>query len=276
MKKKKKKKIVGREVKLYEIPEAWRPFVKGTAPPWNFWYASRPNEIFLDLDSNRATARALSVLRLAVRQKELPVSRVWLYSTPTPDHCHLIIELATWLPWQTRLAWSLWMGNDRLRAAYVLQRHVRMPWAEMGHDLLVTEKPYYRPPDAICHCKEKHKPKAITEKCLAMKFLLRDERSADYFTRTGKAPPRHKIRIPWGEVSLSQLKNWKETNVRTKRLLQRQGHVGAVPKVGRRQDTGRTKTGKYKTVGASLSTGNRPAVNNHIRASGRNRGKGKR
>jgi hypothetical protein len=173
----------------------------------NYWYASQPNEIFLDLDSNRATARALSVLRLAIRKKHLQVSQVWLYGTPTKHHAHMIIVLKEPMAWLTRLAWSLWLGNDRLRAAYVLERS---RWVDGKHDLLVTKTPYYREWDSICKCKKKHKEKEVTDKCPAMGIMLGNQRSADYFTRTGKAPSRKKIRVPWGRVSLKQLKNWSD------------------------------------------------------------------
>lgn len=174
----------------------------------NYWYASRSNEIFLDLDSNRATARALSVLRLAIRKKHLAVRQVWLYGTPTAHHAHMIIVLRKHMPWVTRVAWSLWLGNDRLRAAYVLERS---RWVPDGlQDLLVTKSPYYRQCEAVCKCRRKHKAKDVTENCPAMEILLGNERSADYFTRTGKAPPRRKIRVPWGRVSLNQIKNWSD------------------------------------------------------------------
>jgi hypothetical protein len=173
----------------------------------NYWYASQPNEIFLDLDSNRATARALSVLRLAIRKKDLPVRQVWLYGTPTAHHAHMIIVLRDPMPWLTRLAWSLWLGNDRLRAAYVLERS---RWVDGKQDLLVTKTPYYREWDQVCKCRKKHKAKEVTDKCYAMGILLGNQRSADYFTRTGKAPPRRKIRVPWGRVSLKQIKNWSD------------------------------------------------------------------
>lgn len=178
----------------------------------NHWYASRPDEIFLDLDSNRATARALSVLRLALRRHQLPVKAVWLYSTSKRSHAHMVIQLKDAMEPASRLAWSLWMGNDRLRVAYVLERYKR--FLVFG-DLLVSKHPYHREADAWCHCTRKHKQPSVTNKCPAMIHLLGEERSADYFTRTGSAPPRRKIRVPWGQVSLTQLREWKEVYERS-------------------------------------------------------------
>lgn len=173
----------------------------------NYWYSSRENEIFLDLDSNRAVSRALSVLRAAIRKKKLAVASVWLYGTPSKGHAHLIVVLKGELSWASRLAWSLWMGNDRLRVAYVMERHCRNL---INFDLLVTTSPYYRTPDAFCECKEKHKPKKVTEGCPAMIHLLHEERSSDYFARTGSAPSKKRIRVPWGRVTLDQIRNWRE------------------------------------------------------------------
>lgn len=177
----------------------------------NYWYRARPHEIFLDLDSNRAVARALSVLRIAIRKKHLPIESIWLYSTPTKGHAHLIIALSEEWSRLDRVAWSLWLGNDRLRCAYILRRSISaLPEVCMNADILTSKYQYYRGADAWCECKEKHKPKKITEKCPAMKHLLGEERSADYFTRTGSRPPKKKIRVPWGKVSLTQIRNWKE------------------------------------------------------------------
>ena len=172
----------------------------------NYWYSAQPDEIFLDLDSNRATARALSVLRLAIRKRELPIRGVWLYSTLKKGHAHMIIGLKDAMPIHTRLAWSLWLGNDRLRVSYILERYERGIY---NCDLLMAKRTtYHRPANAYCQCTKKHKKKNVTDKCDAMKHLLGDQRSADYFTRTGSAPPRRRIRVPWGQVSLTQLRHW--------------------------------------------------------------------
>lgn len=175
----------------------------------NHWYSSRDNEIFLDLDSRRAVARALSVLRIAIRQKRLDIRRVWLYGTPTNGHAHMIVELRQSMSQLNRVAWGLWLGNDRLRAAYVLYRWEEYPFAHC--DLLVSRTKYgFRKEDAICFCEGKHKEQKVTDACPAMTELLQERRSADYFARTGKAPTRKKIRIPWGKVPLTTIRNWSE------------------------------------------------------------------
>jgi len=107
----------------------------------------------------------------------------------------------------TRLSWSIWMGNDRLRVAYILERENR---GVQHSDLLTAKHSYeFRGPDAVCECTEKHKQPRVTSKCPAMKELLGLEANADYFTRTGKAPPHRNLRIPWGRITIQNLKRWR-------------------------------------------------------------------
>jgi hypothetical protein len=174
----------------------------------NYWYRARSNEIFLDLDSRRSLNRAINVLRIAVLDRsktpKLPIENIYLYPSQTEGHAHVIIQLKGPLGVMNE-AWSAWLGNDRLRLAYVLAR-----WGQMigGGDLLVSRRQYYRAADAVCSCQGKHKDSKTTDECPAMIKLLGSQRSADYFYRTGPMRPLGKIRIPWGRVSKRQLKEW--------------------------------------------------------------------
>lgn len=187
----------------------------------NYWYNSRPNEIFLDLDSRRSLNRAINVLRLAISDNgrrlkqrtlkaimpqypKLSIKNIYIYPSATSGHAHLIIELNGPL-WVSKHAWSAWLGNDRLRLAYVLARQDILG----GGDLLVSRQQYYRPADAVCTCRTKHKDPKVTDDCPAMIKLLGSHRSADYFYRTGSTKPLKKIRIPWGRISKRQLREWK-------------------------------------------------------------------
>lgn len=180
----------------------------------NYWYAAKENEIFLDLDSRRALRRAVSVLLIAMKKELLPVTSVYLYQTKQRGHFHMILVL--WFDawrrvgsWATKHAWSMWMGNDRLRVAYVLARRDDARIPRGGGDLLVSTRPYFRHANAVCHCKRKHKADSVTERCPAMRALLGKARAADYFARTGERRVRPlKVRIPWGEVSITDLKRW--------------------------------------------------------------------
>lgn len=197
----------------------------------NYWYLARRNEMFLDLDSRRALRRAITVLLVGLKTKRLPAGDVFLYKTKQPGHYHMIIRLKCSHPvWTLKMAWLLWMGNDRLRMAYVLARFLdeRVPFtfgADRG-DLLVATKPYYRKADAVCRCKLKHKEDAVTSKCPAMRKLLGDARCADYFARTGERRVKPlRVRVPWGEVQISKLKGWikKDGKADRKNVLQNNG-----------------------------------------------------
>jgi len=176
----------------------------------NYWYSADANEMFLDLDSTRALRRAVSVLLVAVKRKRLPVERMFLYRTKQRGHYHMILVFSRSVSDATKFAWSLWMGNDRLRMAYVLARQddERIPKFRSG-DLLVSTRTYYRRADSWCQCTKKHKPDAVTKRCPAMAFLLGKARSADYFARTGERRVKPlRVRVPWGEVKVSEMKRW--------------------------------------------------------------------
>lgn len=175
----------------------------------NYWYAALADEMFLDLDSRRAFRRAVSVLLVAIREKRLPVKKVYVYPTRQAGHYHMIVVLRRPVPHGTLWAWLLWMGNDRLRMSYVIRRYYdeRVPLSY--GDLLVSKREYYRLSDAVCSCRGKHKKDSVTRRCPAMRLLLGKARSADYFARTGERRVRPlRVRVPWGEVSMSKLKQW--------------------------------------------------------------------
>ncbi len=173
----------------------------------NHWYNAAPNEIFLDLDSARAIARALSVLRVAKLQKQLEIKSMWLYPTLQINHAHMVVVLYGPMADEIKVAWALWCGSDRLRASFSLMRSS----LGLGYvDLFVSSRRYHRLANGFCCCKGKHKAKEVTDECPVLTAWLGEYRSADYFARTGKRPPRGKIRIPWGRVNQKQILKWKD------------------------------------------------------------------
>lgn len=163
-----------------------------------YWYVARSNEIFCDLDSKRAVARALNVLRRAMRRKQLDVDSIYFYQSM--KNYHLIVVLAPEIHLDASLLalWALWMGSDRLRGVYVLERLRR---GVVAADVFSATKLYFRPADDWCECAAKHKEKRITDHCPAMKRLMMDERSGDYFPRNLDRKQRTKpLKVPWGRV----------------------------------------------------------------------------
>jgi hypothetical protein len=163
-----------------------------------YWYVSRPNELFLDLDNQRAVLFALEKLErnnpdyLAVRDR-------YLYESGTPGHYHLIVRVYGSMPAMERAIWELYLGSDIRRQEYVMMRLQRgldgLPLTSA--DFLITPEPYgFRKPDLECDCEGKHKEKRITDDCPVMQVLLEDQRSAVYFAlkgtmklQLGKLPP---------------------------------------------------------------------------------------
>lgn len=186
----------------------------------NYWYSARPRELFLDLDSNRATSRALSVIRAdLLKDGRLGIQRVFIYRTQSVDHAHMVLKLGHALTPIQRVGWGLWMGSDKLRAAFTLAR-LQKTYGLQHVDLLVGDERYHRKPDATCECTNtKHKVKEVTDACPAMKQLMAGWRSLDYYTRVGGPTPKRKIRVPWGEVDLEQIKEWRDiwTNTRKRK-----------------------------------------------------------
>ncbi len=172
---------------------------------WN-WYVSRPNEIFVDLDSKRATTRAFSVLRRGMIRRVLEVDSIWLYPSEAANHSHLIICLKGSMDALQRALWALWMGSDRIRGVYVIERLRHMVIAA---DVFSTRSLFeFRPPDDMCFCLDKHKKKSITDHCPAMERLLMDQRSADYFPRNTDRKKRRPLQVAWGRVSKASVLEW--------------------------------------------------------------------
>ncbi len=172
---------------------------------WN-WYVSTPNEIFVDLDSKHAMTRAFQVLRRALVRKSLDIQNIWLFPSERIPHAHLIIQLYDTIPPLERVTWALWMGSDRIRAIYIIERLQRGVHAA---DVLSTRATFkHREPDDTCDCKTKHKDKKVTDACPAMKRLMMDQRSAEYFPRKDRKV-RGELTVPWGKVPKSLILGWK-------------------------------------------------------------------
>lgn len=187
-------------------------------PTWN-WYVSGPNEIFVDLDNKRSTTRAFSVLRRAMKSRtyaghfavehapRLDVDSIWFYPSGRPGHSHLIVVLNHAMDPLQRALWGLWMGSDRIRGVYVIER---LRHLVLAADVFATRHLFgFRKPDDTCQCWGKHKAKAITDHCPAMGRLLMDQRSADYFPRNTDRKKRKPLVMPWGRIPKAHIMEWR-------------------------------------------------------------------
>jgi hypothetical protein len=153
--------------------------------------------------------RAFAVLRRSMRanQNGLDIEAVYHFPSGTQGHAHLIIVLRHEMDALERALWALWMGSDRVRGIYVIQRlHLMVDAADVFSTHMLFP---FRPPDDRCECPEKHKDKRITDNCPAMKRLMLEHRSADYFPRNTDRKKRKAIRVPWGRVPKDLIERWR-------------------------------------------------------------------
>lgn len=183
------------------------PKTKSAAPEkqnaeW-FWYVARGNEIFCDLDSRKALGRAVGVLRRAIRRGYLDVQSVWQHESSPGKH-HMIVTLKYDLAPVSRALWAMWMGSDKVRGIYTIQRIDRNIH---NADILISRHDSMggRGHEYACHCKEKHKALRITRTCPVMLELLSYYRDAEFFPRN-RDRVRHSGRLPWGYIPLSMIK----------------------------------------------------------------------
>jgi hypothetical protein len=174
---------------------------------WN-WYVSNDDEIFIDLDSKHAMLRAFQVLRRAMQRGSLDIDSIWLYPSQRGfPHAHLIVCLKQDMEALQRAMWALWMGSDRIRGIYIVERLRHMVIAA---DVFSTRTLFeFRPPDDTCTCPTKHKDKKVTDKCPAMKRLMMDQRSAEYFPRNTDRKKLGELHLPWGRVPKATILEWR-------------------------------------------------------------------
>jgi len=144
----------------------------------NYWYVSRPNEIFLDIDNtNKVIRHASSRLLGAVECGRLKVADIDFHQSASENHLHVIITLGEDMPPIERAVWGLILRSDIYRAASVIMRHCHNIKAA---DVLITPTEFRRPPDDYCECPEKHKAE-IMEHCPAATRLRGENRTQGFF-----------------------------------------------------------------------------------------------
>lgn len=185
-----------------------------------YWYAARPDEMFLDLDSPAKQRRALRVLKMALgtswdrlvnsQRNDLEVSQVYMVPSLTKGHVHAVVRTKHAMAPLVKVSWSLWMGGDPLRSAYAIERfRAGLTIQEL---IAAPAGPFlaYRDIDAICECDGKHKEERITKKCPALlKLLGKEHAAADYFPRVrNERKNLGPLIIEWGRVPLSRIRRW--------------------------------------------------------------------
>lgn len=144
----------------------------------NFWYVSRSNEIFLDIDNTHKILRHSSSRLLgAVECGRLQVADVEYHQSRSENHLHVIITLAHDLPDIERAIWALVLRSDIYRAASTMMRVARNIPAP---DILITPIEFRRPSDELCICESKHNAETM-ETCPAAIQLRGENRVTGFF-----------------------------------------------------------------------------------------------
>lgn len=176
------------------------------------WYFAHNTELLMDLDEYMRPARSgggpygemffRRRLRDAIKSRKLKVSEVWLAPSWNPKHYHAVVRLKLPLPLYERLTWQLKLGSDVYRSTADLMRACR----KAKHpSLLILPAPitdFYREPDAVCACTEKHK----TEERPACPVWRRVRGMSPWelFGKPVRKPEKH-VPLPLGKVPLSAI-----------------------------------------------------------------------
>ncbi len=134
----------------------------------SYWYIAHNNELLLDLDEYMRPTKTgcpwgeaffRRRLRDAIAAGKLHVRDVWLINSSSKMHYHAFVRLKNDREIPTdmeRLVWQLYLGSDLYRGRADL---MRMAHNIYGPSLLIRPAlipEFYRAPDAVCDCTEKH------------------------------------------------------------------------------------------------------------------------
>lgn len=144
-----------------------------------FWYLQHPNELLIDLDdamrdtdnrNGKSNGPWIEIffrrrLREAIASGKLKVRDIYLARSATNGHFQAVIRLRDDNTYHNsqigqiwREIWQLYLGSDLYRARADLMRCVTIGFDYSNSLLILPEKipDFYRTPDAICDCIDKH------------------------------------------------------------------------------------------------------------------------
>lgn len=144
----------------------------------NYWYVSRPNEIFLDMDNTNKTIRHSSSRLLgAVECNRLEVADIDFHQSRNENHLHVIISLAHDMPPIQRAVWALILRSDIYKMASTV---MRICHDTPCPDILITPIPFRRHWNDECNCEKKHNAETMNI-CPAAIRLRGEDRIRGFF-----------------------------------------------------------------------------------------------
>lgn len=177
-----------------------------------FWYLARRDELLIDLDeAMRDTGNGPWVeiffrrrLREAMLAGKLNVRDVYLTRSATNGHFQAVVRV---IPppgdkvgrWSfAKLTWQLYLGSDLYRArADIMRCAMGCPWPSL---LILPDyiPDFYRDPDAICPCEEKH----TSETTCGVFLHYRGPEMVEMFGPKAKRGPEKMVPLPLGHIPL--------------------------------------------------------------------------
>lgn len=172
------------------------------------WYLAHEDELLIDLDEYMRPTKSKGVwgeeffrkrLRDAILGGKLRVWNVFLFHSHSAKHYQAIIRLKQPMPLIERLVWQMYLGSDLYRGRCDLMRAAR--GVEAPSLLIRAERIYgfYREPDYVCSCTEKHKT-ADPPDC-AVWHKLRGMSPWELFGEPSKSP-EYGVALSIGHVPL--------------------------------------------------------------------------
>lgn len=124
-----------------------------------FWYVAKPDELMVDLDG----AILLAISQKRLERCGLPVLKTFISPSNSDDHFHLVVKLRYPMEVIERQIWQLYLMDHVYRSVNNL---FRAHSGTKGASLLIapirwccsgiSQSDFWREPDGICTCKEKH------------------------------------------------------------------------------------------------------------------------
>ena len=177
------------------------------------WYLAHSDELLIDVDNYMRPAKSGGPwgevffrrrLRDAMQAGKLRVREVWLERSTSEHHFQAIVRLQEPLPLMQRLVWQLHLGSDLYRGRADLMRAargVKAPSLLIRRERIVG---FYREPDRVCACAEKHdteKQFALGDKACEVWRELRGMSPWELFGPSSREKERC-IPLPLGRVPL--------------------------------------------------------------------------
>ena len=152
-----------------------------------YWYIARRNELFLDIDQpDRVINHLRRRLQGAIESGKLDVRCVYRQRSQSGNREHIIVTLNRELSDIERYVWEIVLRSDLYRGCNNIMRALHRVGAP---DVFISRQDsyFFRPPDATCNCRGKHKSNVMEHCPVAIKYRGK-WRVYGFFGRPSSAP----------------------------------------------------------------------------------------